>query len=53
MVTSLNVAAIAEAMAVMLVEKDALHEMGQNGVRLVRDCFSPADVARCFVSLLE
>jgi len=52
-ITPLKVDAIAEAIIQMRSQRQNLYEMGQNGVRLVRDHFSSSVVGPRFAHLLE
>lgn len=52
-ITPLKVDAIAEAIMQMRSQRQGLYEMGQNGIRLVRDHFSSSVVGPRFARLLE
>lgn len=52
-VTTLNVQAITEAMDMMIADRAALYQMGQNGMRLVQENFSPTVVGKRLVGLFN
>ncbi len=53
MVTPLDVPAIARAMREMLSDNAALVQMGQNGVRLVREHFASHEIGELFFDLIK